>query len=121
MPNTRKTIPATFTDLAAALGSRDRRTVCNNTTVETLHNGAIAVALHGHRLAEFYPSGNVWVCDAGYVTTTTYDRLKRLVAPLGATVFRRHGVGYVRTRDGETLPLTGGIVRFRPDGTAFVA
>lgn len=120
MRTTRRVIPATFAEMSAVLADRNYRTVCNNTTLERLSTGAMAVALHGHRLATFWTDGTVWITDAGYVTTTTYDRLKRLVAPLGATVFRRHGVGYVRTRDGVTLPITGGVVRFRADGSTYL-
>jgi hypothetical protein len=122
MPTNRKTMPTTFAEMQEWLGTETVRTLCNNTKAERLYNGVISVTLHGHRIAELFPSGNVWVCDAGYVTVTTYDRLKRLLAPLGAMTYRRKGTGYVRLRNGQEFLLSGGIIRLSSDGeSAFSA
>jgi hypothetical protein len=122
MPTNRNNMPITFAEMHEWLGTKTVRTLCNNTKAEMLYNGAIEVKLHGHAIAQLYPSGTVWVSDSGYVTTTTYDRLKRLLAPLGAMTYRCKGTGYVRLRNGQEFRLSGGIIRVSPDGeSAFSA
>jgi hypothetical protein len=97
-------MPVTYRDLAAALDGKISRIIAHNTTAHQ-RDGFIRVSLHGTGIADVYEDGTVWITDGGYVTTTTYDRLKRLVAPLGATVFRRSGTGYVRFLDGTSKPI----------------
>lgn len=122
MPTNRNTMPITYAEMHEWLGTKTVRTLCNNTRANRVYNGAIDVKLHGHTIAQLYPNGHVWVCDAGYVTVTTYDRLKRLLAPLGAMTYRRKGTGYVRLRNGQEFRLSGGIIRLAPDGeSAFSA
>ena len=86
-------------------------TIGHNTTAmrSVVNRGqcAFGIRLHGHLIALVYPEA-VFVRDCGYVTTTTYDRLKRLVAPFGATVYRRKGAGMIVLRDGQTLAIGSG-------------
>jgi hypothetical protein len=104
MPTNRKTMPTTFAEIATALGNRTSITLCHNTVAVDRRNeyGLIAIKLHGHTICELFPTGTAYVTDCGYVTTTTYDRLKRFVSPLGCSVFRRNGTGYIRRADGST-------------------
>lgn len=79
----------------------DQRTVAPNTVIvrNTAPNNAVSffVFLHGSKIA-IVTEWATYIRDCGYVTRTTYDRLQRLVQPLGATVYRRKGVGYLVTR-----------------------
>lgn len=103
----RNTMPVTYDELVKFVDGRASRTLCNNTVAinRLADDGYIAIRLHGHTICEVYPSWLV-ISDAGYVTTTTYDRLKRFVAPLGAAVHRRHGQGYVTLHNGAQFPIT---------------
>jgi len=100
-------MPTTYSELVKFLDGRESRTLCNNTVAvnRLADHGHVAIRLHGHTICEVYPDG-LMISDAGYVTTTTYDRLKRFVAPLGAAVHRRHGQGYVTLRSGAQFPIT---------------
>lgn len=75
-----------YESLNKALGTRDRRKVANNTYVERHEPGLLVLKLHGHSIADLHADGRLFVTDAGWRTTTTKDRLNRL---LGLQVWQR--------------------------------
>jgi hypothetical protein len=84
-------------------------TIGHNTTAMrslTEDPDAFGIRLHGHLIAIIYPDG-AFIRDCNHVTKTTYDRLKRFVAPFGATLYRRRGSGLLVTRDDRTLAVGG--------------
>lgn len=89
MNGSRATMPTTYTELVHALGDRDARTIANNTVAFRGQNDAILVALHGHAIARF-TADEVALRHCGYLTTTTFDRLRRL-APAGWSITRAQG------------------------------
>src|ERR1700730_12705158 len=74
----------------------------NNTYLERcesyLHDKAIAVRLHRTNIITVYPDGRIVVCNGGYPTITTHDRLNSCL-PQGYRVYgepvetRRSGPG----------------------------
>ncbi len=88
----------TFKTLVEHLRTKSEATICNNTKVvrQNLHDPTqgIGMLLHGHKIAILYPNGYVAIRDCGYVTTTTYDRLNRVLPP-GWQVSRKGGRGVV--------------------------
>lgn len=111
MSATLATMPTTWAELDRVVTAAGVAvTIGHNTTAMrslTDEPCAFGIRLHGHLIAIVYPHA-VFVRDCGYVTTTTYDRLKRLVAPFGAKVYRRKGAGMIVLRDGQTLAIGSG-------------
>ena len=102
---------------------RDRRTVCNNTTIED-YSGlrwgvrTFAVRLHNHIIIRFSEDGEVVVDSCGYRTATTKDRINRcLPKPWrvcqtkgGWVLWKRNDVDLIEEVlfvDGMTVPETG--------------
>jgi hypothetical protein len=59
--------------------NRQSRKLENNTYLERcssyLRDKGIAVRLHSTNIITFYPDGRIDVCNGGYPTITTHDRL----------------------------------------------
>jgi len=84
----------TFGDCLELLRYQSTSNLCNNTMVHRVDNDdpnkGISVTLHGNEIARMYPNGNVAIRHCGYPTSTTFDRLNRLV-PLGWRASRVDG------------------------------
>lgn len=101
----RKTMPTTHAELRRVVGN-GRRVLCNNTTAVYIASGDYyEVRLHGHTIA-VVTANNVAVRHCGYVTTTTFDRLKRFV-PAGWGVSRANGEPHAfHVASGTVAPIT---------------
>ena len=88
----------TFHTLVEHLRTKSEATICNNTKVvrqdERDPIQGIGMLLHGHKIAILFPNDYVAIRDCGWVTTTTYDRLKRVLPP-GWQISRKGGRGVV--------------------------
>ena len=103
-----KLLGTTYEELDKVLGSRESRTIGNN-TVAHRYGAMIVVALHGHRIVELYPYRMVRVSNAGYATVTTRERINQFIRPMGWTMFQKGGGQYLRRHsDGVTVPYFSG-------------
>lgn len=88
----------TFQTLVEHLRTKSEAIICNNTKVvrqdERDPTQGIGMLLHGHKIAILFPNDYVAIRDCGWVTTTTYDRLKRVLPP-GWQISRKGGRGVV--------------------------
>ena len=103
-------MPTTWADFDRVVGA-SASTIANN-TVAVRHDDGVApvhfsVYLHGREIAIVAPS-RVYIRDCGWCTRTTYDRLQRLVAPLGARVRRSKGLGILTKGDGNPIAIGDG-------------
>jgi len=104
MTPSKHNMPATYHALDAYLGSRRARTIAHNTTAER-DGRDIIVRLHGNAIARLCPR-SVSVSDAGWRTSTTKDRLNRILAPYGARIAQHEYQWYYES--GRTrAPWTG--------------
>lgn len=95
--------PKNLTDAIAALKGKDRVKIGHNTEllVEVTPKGRSVVAtLHGNKIVRYTLDGT-YASWAGWVTTTTADRLRQLTG-LPANI--RKGEAYL---DGEETPASG--------------
>ena len=107
MTPSKQYMPATYHALDAYLGNKHARTIAHNTTAERDDDGhAIVVRLHGNEIARLCPR-SVRVRDAGWRTSTTKDRLNRILEPYGASIAQRDWT-WSLCRDGRTEPWSGG-------------
>lgn len=105
-------MPTTWAEMNRWVHGTSPRTIANNTVALRQPNmirdtDVFSVYLHGREIAIVCPDV-VYVRDCGYVTRTTYDRLKRLVEPFGATVRRKGGVGLLTLSCGHVLAVGDG-------------
>lgn len=111
----------TFRTLVEHLRTKSEATICNNTKVvrqdERDPTQGIGLLLHGHKIAILFPDGNVAIRDCGYITTTTYDRLKRVLPP-GWEITRKGGQGTAWSRDDATQVYSAHFVLLCPSGYA---
>jgi hypothetical protein len=91
------------------LAGRDRRKVGNNTYLEKLDGGAVAVRLHQTNVVTFKPDGATVLNSGGWRTVTTKDRINTY-SPVG--VWQKKRVWYMT--DGAEF-FDG--ITIRPDGT----
>jgi len=110
MPTNRNNMPTTFAEIDAALGNRKQITLCHN-TVAFRDNDTIDIALHGKVIVTLHPNNHVGVRHCGYVTTTTFDRIKRFL-PSGYSVTRQGGVPRILHVDGGCLFVNAGTFTF---------
>lgn len=95
--------PANLTEAIAALKGKDRVKIGHNTelVVEVTPKGrSVAATLHGNKIVRYTLDGT-YASWAGWVTTTTADRLRQL-AHIPANI--RKGEAYL---DGEEAPAFG--------------
>lgn len=86
------------------LSSTRGKVIGNNTRAyRDPADGKVIVTLHHHHIVTLYPSGAVYISDAGYWAVTTKERLNQFLRPLGAKVFSKRGTPTLVTRDGEEL------------------
>lgn len=87
-------------------GSTTTRKIGNNTVATRCwESDNIAITLHGHRIVELAPNGDVMFTLAGYPTVTTRERVNQFL-PAGFRLYQSDWTQYLSTRTGEILPLT---------------
>ena len=102
----RRNMPATYKQIDAYLGSKDARTIANNTTARRGESSdasatpIISVYLHGHEIATL-ASRWIGIRDAGWQTVTTKDRLNRLLAPIGYSISQKDYCWTLYSPDGS--------------------
>ena len=64
-----------FSEADAALGTKDRRKVANNTWLNRRGDDAIAVTLHATDVVTYHRDGDISLCTGGYQSMTTKARL----------------------------------------------
>ena len=84
----RRNMPATYKQIDAYLGSKDARTIANNTTARR-YKDSVTVALHGNDIAVLFEDGRIMVTSAGWQTVTTKDRLNRILRPAGYSISQK--------------------------------
>lgn len=81
-----------FVKANETLGKRDRKKVGNNTWMERLGNGSIAVILHSTAVVVIHPDGTFTLDSGGWQTVTTKSRINEF-SPAG--LFQKKGTWYV--------------------------
>ena len=69
----------------------------SNTSVETDSEGYTSVRLHGNRIAEIEPNGDIILSSCGWDTVTTKSRLNAIIDVFlsGCHIFQRDFTWYV--------------------------
>ena len=72
---------STFQDLDAKLQDcgKERRKVQNNTYLERRSPDKIAIKLHNTDILTFHRNGQIDLCNGGYPTITTHDRMNNFL------------------------------------------
>jgi hypothetical protein len=104
----RKSIPTTYTEALDTLAGRDSRRIANNTTLVDLGDGAIGLRLHSTAVVTFRPDGSLVLNTGGWHTTTTKDRLNRVLRASGYGIFAKRFDWYVSAPDGSTFAYEDG-------------
>jgi hypothetical protein len=92
----------TYEELAEALQEQMHVKIGHNTYAHRAGPDLITVTLHGHTILTFSSAGSIGASDAGWVTSTTVDRLNRFT-PDRFVFARSMGVTYVMDTQDDSL------------------
>lgn len=93
-----------------------RRTQLNIRKVERLHGQIdIVVRLYGTDIITYKPDGQIIVDQGGYGTSTTHETIARV---LGTTIYQKHGVSWVDTKNGTYILRRRGANVFERSGVS---
>jgi hypothetical protein len=92
----------TFDRLDFILGSRNKKSIGNN-TVAIRTGETITITLHGHRIVELFSRDEIVFNFAGFPTLTTRDRINQFLPP-GVRVFQHNHQQYLSGAE-NFLPL----------------
>jgi hypothetical protein len=100
------------------LGSKQSKTIGNNTYLGIVDNepGAIAITLHQTRILKFYPDGSIVLNNGGWYTVTTKDRLND--ALIGACICKRSDDWVITIGDTDYMYENG--MTIKADGSTDV-
>jgi len=82
--------PTTYTEALALLGSKTRRKLAPNTTLDRQPGGLLTVTLYDTQVVAYYESGLVELDTGGHLTSLTVERMNRYL-PANARVQRKLG------------------------------
>jgi hypothetical protein len=86
------------------LGGRSERTLAHNTAVWlNASNGATHVRYHRTDIVSFYPSGAIVLRSGGYETSTTRERIRKLL-PDGLALIQEKREWYLEDTRAQFLP-----------------
>jgi hypothetical protein len=90
-----------FADAVRVANGKDKVRIGHNTELRKLDNSTYFVTLHGHAIASFHAEGFNEYSTAGWVTTTTFDRLNQLSDALRFS--RKRGLPHVSVRGNKPV------------------
>lgn len=100
------TMPTTWVALRGKVGNRADYSIGHNTTA-TLCGYYYSVRLHGHEIIRVHEDGGVSVRHCGWVSVTTFDRIRRFL-PCGWTAgFAGGNPCLTNYETGERVPVGG--------------
>lgn len=79
------------------------KVIGNNTRAVMDQDGHIWISLHGHKIVDLTPDG-IKVCDAGWFTVTTKDRINQFLRPFNASVYSTGGHGIFSGPNKQLVP-----------------
>jgi hypothetical protein len=89
-----------FPEAEEALGGKDAKTLCNNTTLVRLDPDTIGVCLHSTHIVKYHRSNRITLDSGCWRSKTTKQRMNA-VLPTTLRVVQRDYSWYVATPDGD--------------------